>query len=115
MIPYNKNAFGLNLIFRVHGSAVYRSIVPSLVSVGFYFCIRRLYDSASDDFGQEVGHPYAIGVLVGSTTFLLVFRASQGYNRYWEGATSVGLGTPVPPDCGSKFHLILNSQNLAQH
>lgn len=89
MIPYNKNAFGLNLIFRVHGSAVYRSIVPSLVSVGFYFCIRRLYDSASDDFGQEVGHPYAIGVLVGSTTFLLVFRASQGYNRYWEGATSV--------------------------
>ena len=87
MITYNRHAFGLNLIFRVHGSAVYRSIVPSLVAVGFFFLIRKYSDTK--DFGEEIGHPYAIGVLVASTTFLIVFRANQGYSRYWEAAGAI--------------------------
>eukprot|EP00980_Cylindrotheca_fusiformis_P024506 scaffold11977_cov107-Cylindrotheca_fusiformis.AAC.1 len=90
MITYNRSAFGLNLVFRVHGSAVYRSILPSLLSVAIFFLIHFRYkygQQLSDQ--QELGHPYAIGVLVGSVSFLIVFRASQGYARYWEGATSV--------------------------
>jgi predicted membrane chloride channel (bestrophin family) len=90
MITYNRSACGLNLIFRVHGSAVYRSILPSLVSVGFFFLIQYRYqEEASLREQQDLGHPYAMGVLVSSVTFLIVFRASQGYARYMEGASSV--------------------------
>jgi predicted membrane chloride channel (bestrophin family) len=87
MITYNRSAFGLNLIFRVHGSAVYRSILPSLVSVAVYFLFHYRYSSFTEK--QDLAHPYAMGVLVSSVTFLIVFRASQGYARYWEGAGSV--------------------------
>jgi predicted membrane chloride channel (bestrophin family) len=88
MITYNQSAFGLNLIFRFQGSAVYRSIVPSLIAVGIFFLIRN-YSSADAEVGEQIAHPYAIGVLVASTTFLLIFRANQGYARYWEAATAV--------------------------
>ncbi|CAJ1959422.1 unnamed protein product [Cylindrotheca closterium] len=90
MITYNRSAFGLNLIFRVHGSAVYRSIFPSLFSVGLYFLVHfRSQAGLSYQEQQDLGHPYAIGVLVSSITFLIVFRASQGYARYWEGASCI--------------------------
>jgi hypothetical protein len=87
MITYNRSAFGLNLIFRVHGSAVYRSIIPSVVAVACFFLIRDWSDRTSRD--GELGHPYAIGVLVSSTTFLVVFRLNQGYSRYWEACSAV--------------------------
>jgi hypothetical protein len=86
MITYNRSAFGLNLIFRVHGSAVYRSCIPSFVAVMCYFIIRETMKTTQ--YNQDLGHPYAIGVLVASTTFLVVFRANNGYNRYWEACTS---------------------------
>ena len=87
MITYNRSAFGLNLIFRVHGSAVYRSVIPSLVAVACFFLIREYMDRTSRE--GELGHPYAIGVLLSSTTFLVVFRLNQGYSRYWEACTAV--------------------------
>ena len=84
MITYNRSAFGVNLIFRIYGSAVYRSVVPSILAVAFYYLIHNLdYGKLN---GDELGHPYAVGVLVGSTTFLVVFRVNQGYSRYWEAA-----------------------------
>ena len=89
MITYNRHAFGLNLIFRVHGSAVYRSIVPSLVAVACFFWIRSYSLSHGEEMAEHIGHPYAIGVLVASTTFLIVFRANQGYSRYWEAAGAI--------------------------
>ena len=33
MIIYQKEYFGLNLLFRVHGSAVYRAVIPALTAV----------------------------------------------------------------------------------
>ena len=39
-------------------------------------------------YNEDLGHPYAIGLLVSSTTFLVVFRANNGYNRYWEACTA---------------------------
>lgn len=38
---------------------------------------------------NDLQHPYAIAVLVSCTTFLIVFRANQGYSRYWEAAGSI--------------------------
>ena len=43
MIIYTKNSFGVNLIFRVHGSAVYRAIVPALIAVGFYYFFENVW------------------------------------------------------------------------
>jgi predicted membrane chloride channel (bestrophin family) len=88
MITYNRSAFGFNLLFRVSGSAVYRSVFPSLFSVAIYFLVHFQYSTLLPSYLEEkdLGHPYAIGVLVGSVTFLIVFRANQGYARYWEGA-----------------------------
>mmetsp|Transcript_5464 Transcript_5464/g.16147 ORF Transcript_5464/g.16147 Transcript_5464/m.16147 type:complete len:660 (+) Transcript_5464:436-2415(+) len=90
MITYRRSLFGLNLIFRVHGSAVYRSILPSLCGVVIYLAI-RLPDQDGDDSkrNDDVSHPYALGVLIASTTFLLVFRANQGYARYWEATGAI--------------------------
>lgn len=96
MITYDKTAFGLNLIFRVHGSAVYRAVIPGLLSVLCLFMFRGFRNSWDGSFEQVFGrlendlqHPYAVGVLVSSTTFLIVFRINNAYNRYWEAAGGV--------------------------
>jgi hypothetical protein len=92
MIQYFKGAFGLNLLFRVHGSAVYRGMIPGLVSVGVYLAMAysRCFEDCNDLNGEnDTGHPYAVGVLVSSVSFLIVFRANQGYNRYWEACGAV--------------------------
>ena len=88
MIIYNRSAFGVNLLFRIRGSSVYRTIFPSLLSVGLYCLLHYVYNDGKIERERELGHPYAVGVLVGSITFLIVFRANQGYARYWEGASS---------------------------
>lgn len=96
MITYDKSAFGLNLIFRVHGSAVYRAVIPGVLSVVCLFLIRAVrnnfngtFDQAFDRLENDLQHPYAVGVLVSSTTFLIVFRINNAYNRYWEAAGGI--------------------------
>ena len=29
-------------------------------------------------------HPYALGLLIGGITFLIIFRLTNSYGRYWE-------------------------------
>jgi predicted membrane chloride channel (bestrophin family) len=91
MITYNRSAFGWILIFHIHGSAVYRSILPAALSVALFFLFRNRYRNGSDG-NADLLHPNALGVLVTSATFVIVFRLNQGYNRYWEA-------------CGSVFHM----------
>jgi predicted membrane chloride channel (bestrophin family) len=86
MIVYEKDAFGINLLFRVHGSAVYRAIIPALCSVGFFVIIQFLWDERAK---SEILHPYACGLLIGGITFLIIFRLTQSYGRYWEAASAV--------------------------
>eukprot|EP00529_Nitzschia_sp_RCC80_P015446 CAMPEP_0113482500 /NCGR_PEP_ID=MMETSP0014_2-20120614/22950_1 /TAXON_ID=2857 /ORGANISM="Nitzschia sp." /LENGTH=703 /DNA_ID=CAMNT_0000376017 /DNA_START=354 /DNA_END=2461 /DNA_ORIENTATION=- /assembly_acc=CAM_ASM_000159 len=88
MITYNRSAFGWRLIFRVHGSAVYRSILPALISVAIYFFFDKVYETGFDDT-QDTTHPYVVGTLIASTTFLLVFKLNNSYGRYWEAAGHV--------------------------
>ena len=92
MITYDKSAFGLNLILRVHGSAAYRAVVPGLLAVACLLVLRYARDgslTAETRDENDLQHPYAIGILVASTTFLIVFRANQGYSRYWESAGAI--------------------------
>jgi len=89
MITYERSAYGWRLLFQFHGSAVYRSILPSLVSVALYFLYKE-YNIEGKGVGEEdILHPYAVGVLVASSTFLIIFKLNQSYGRYWEacGAT----------------------------
>jgi hypothetical protein len=87
MINYNRSAFGLKLLLRIHGSAIYRSFFVASFAVGFFLLLRIHFHD--NEMGEQLGHPYAIGVVISGTTFLIVFRASQGYSRYWEATTSV--------------------------
>lgn len=89
MITYDKSAFGLKLLIRIHGSAAYRAILPGILSVLVLLLIRYFRDgdgtlTAQSRDENDLQHPYAIGILVASTSFLIVFRANQGYARYWE-------------------------------
>jgi predicted membrane chloride channel (bestrophin family) len=92
MITYDKGVFSLNLLARFHGSAVYRAMFFGVAAVGFYLVISYVWhddEDVVDPRDREVQHPYALGVLVTSVTFLIVFRANQGYGRYWEATSNV--------------------------
>jgi predicted membrane chloride channel (bestrophin family) len=90
MINYHRSAFGLNLLLRIHGSAVYRAFFPALISV-LMFLFLRMYINEDDaqPVEQTLEHPYVIGVVVSGITFLIVFRASSSYARYWEATSSL--------------------------
>ena len=49
----------------------------------------RIYWFNDNELKSEIEHPYAVGMVISGITFLIVFRASQGYNRYWDAATRV--------------------------
>eukprot|EP00567_Pseudictyota_dubia_P001625 CAMPEP_0197466698 /NCGR_PEP_ID=MMETSP1175-20131217/65181_1 /TAXON_ID=1003142 /ORGANISM="Triceratium dubium, Strain CCMP147" /LENGTH=606 /DNA_ID=CAMNT_0043002747 /DNA_START=314 /DNA_END=2134 /DNA_ORIENTATION=- len=89
MIEYTKGAYGLNLLFRVHGSAVYKATIPGIISALLYVLLFYLWDPPKEGDDRALNHPYAIGVLVTSITFLIVFRANNGYQRYWEACGAV--------------------------
>lgn len=79
MIKYTKGIFGLNLLFRVHGSAIYRAVLPAILAAITFILIYHFWDK---DPQSVLLHPYAAGVLIGGITFLLVFRVTQSYGRY---------------------------------
>ena len=94
MIEYYRGPYGANLLFRWHGSALAKAFIPGLLSVAFYLALHyaleyNYYDTATGEYQNAVNHPYAIGVLVSSVSFLIIFRANYGYQRYWEACTTV--------------------------
>jgi predicted membrane chloride channel (bestrophin family) len=123
MIDYLKGIYGTNLLRRVHGSALYRGSLVGLLSVFVYLLIvlrwnvrgrhdQFLPDGAHhdhdgryggndyDDAGGDLNDPLAVGVLISSVTFLIVFRANTGYQRYWEA-------------CGYLHHFLSKSSDAA--
>ena len=96
MIDYFKGIYGINLLFRIHGSALYKGSLVGILSLGVYLAIvlrwnengRSIYANNNNDNEQSLDHPYGVGVLVGSVTFLIIFRANSGYQRYWEACVS---------------------------
>ena len=83
MIDYFKGIYGLNLLARVHGSALYKGSLVGLLSVLVYLLIDLRWNK-----GDDLDHPYGVGVLVSSVSFLIIFRANYGYQRYWEACVS---------------------------
>lgn len=91
MIIYEQNLFGLNNLGRVHGSAAYKVLLPTMLSTLIIF----LFNWYSLDDGREsrddriVQHPYGVGAFISVFSFLLTFRLNYAYQRYWEGASAV--------------------------
>lgn len=93
MIDYYKGLFGLNLIFRIHGSIIIKAIVPGLISLPIYFAVVYAWKEETGSGATDLNHPYAIGVLVGSASIIITFRANQGYDRVsWSIAASLTNG-----------------------
>jgi len=91
MIEYYKGAYSLNLLFRAHGSATYKAILPGILSVVVYLLIATVWRQReqTDPADAALTHPYAAGVLVSAVSFIIIFRANNSYQRYWEACGAV--------------------------
>lgn len=89
MIKYNSGSFGFSVLLRIHGSAVYKSLLPSLISSVIFIALFETVELQSENQSKLFVHPYPMGALISALTFLLAFRANFAYNRYWEGIGSV--------------------------
>lgn len=81
MIIYHQELFGVHLLPRAHGSAVYRAILPSAIStslllIGFY-----TVDLTPGEGGGIIENPYAVGVFIAFFTYVVTFRANFSYGR----------------------------------
>jgi hypothetical protein len=93
MIVYDSDALGLGILLRVHGSAVYKALLPALFSTFLLAAIESLVPWCALYFDSPgctpLSHPYVIGVLISFVGFLLTFRLSYSYSRYTDGAHSI--------------------------
>ena len=95
MIPYEGGLYNFHLLFRVHGSAVYKSVIPALLSTNLYLLVYFFYPRADEiaisdsDDQYAFDDPYAIAVIIGVFTFLLTFRVNDSYRKFWEATNSV--------------------------
>jgi len=111
MIIYNESHdfFGLKILSRIHGSAAYKSFVPSLVSSGFLLLIHFFLEEPNSNGNERwFGHPYPLSSMVVAFTFLLTFKCSFSYNRYWEACTAIHVMHAKWLDVGMEmgaFHL----------
>jgi predicted membrane chloride channel (bestrophin family) len=86
MIKYHGGAYGLQILLRLHGSAVFKSSTPALLSTAIYVIMLHTYWESDTDI---LGNPYPMGTLMVAFSFLLTFKMSFSYNRYWEAVTAV--------------------------
>ncbi|KAI8466896.1 MAG: hypothetical protein J3K34DRAFT_432097 [Monoraphidium minutum] len=87
MILYNKDWWGLLLILRAYGSAFPRVLPPVLVSGALTAALA--WGGTHESIAALWVHPYAYSIFAAILSFILVFRAQYGYNRWWEGATQL--------------------------
>eukprot|EP00956_Cyclotella_meneghiniana_P035412 scaffold114619_cov55-Cyclotella_meneghiniana.AAC.1 len=88
MIDYYKGVFNFNLLLRIHGSALYKSSLIGLLAVLVYLLLQISSNSSSAP-ADNLDHPYSVGVLVSSVSFVIVFRANYSYQRYWNAVSAL--------------------------
>jgi hypothetical protein len=81
MITYVNGSFGIPILGRVHGSALYKSVLPALISTIIYVLMVEFssWSARGPEYKQLFLHPYPMQALVTAFTFLLVFRANYRY------------------------------------
>ena len=81
MIIYGRGTPTLDVIFRVHGSALYKAFIPSMCSTGILLVMHYLLESPDPELDPWFSHPYPIAAMLGAFTFLLTFKGTFSYNR----------------------------------
>lgn len=91
MIDYDKHAWcGLRLFVAIIGSVMPRTLFLAIASSGMTIVLAVHGYGVGQELMEEVfGHPYSFQVYAVFFSFLLVFRSSLAYGRYWEGITNV--------------------------
>lgn len=89
MLTYEKSFFSLNLLCRVHGSAAYKATIPSLLSCVLYMIFYSISIEHTEQGEKLISHPYAVGGVITSVAFVVVFRANYAYQRYWDGSGNI--------------------------
>eukprot|EP00978_Attheya_sp_CCMP212_P008996 scaffold21187_cov54-Attheya_sp.AAC.1 len=84
MIIYNSL---FDLFSRVHGSALYKGMLPGLVSCGLFGLLHS--DAVRDPVGKALKHPAEVGIVITIVTFIMLFRANYAYLRYIEASSAV--------------------------
>jgi predicted membrane chloride channel (bestrophin family) len=79
MIKYYGGAYGLQILLRLHGSAVFKSLTPALLSTAIYVILWHFY--VKNQQQDILEHPYPMGALLVAFSFLLTFKMSFSYDR----------------------------------
>lgn len=90
MIVYRHGSQIYQTLFRVHGSALYKGGAPAVVSTVFLLVLEYCFDDPNSEIEERwFTHPYPIAAMIAMFTFLLTFKTSFSYNRYWEACTAI--------------------------
>jgi len=90
MIVYRHGSQIYQTLFRVHGSALYKGGAPAVVSTVFLLVLEYCFNDPNSEIDERwFTHPYPIAAMVAMFTFLLTFKTSFSYNRYWEACTAI--------------------------
>eukprot|EP00536_Pseudo-nitzschia_multiseries_P016792 jgi/Psemu1/247776/estExt_Genewise1.C_12380007 len=103
MILYNSSYFGLPQLAIFNGSAVYRTVLPSLVSTIMF--VAYISSFGHGDTAQEIKpyegkkeavftvHPFVITIYVMAYSLIINHRLNYCYQRYWESCSSIFMMT----------------------
>ena len=90
MIVYGHGSKIYQTLFRVHGSALYKGTIPAVFSTTILLILKCFTEEPTHELEYRwFAHPYPIASMVAAFTFLLSFKCSFSYSRYWEACTSL--------------------------
>jgi hypothetical protein len=86
MIVYPQGTAIYQTLYRIHGSALYKGLLPALLSTGFLLLLKFTIDEPNALVDERwFIHPYPIAAMLAAFTFLLTFKCSFSYNRVSDG------------------------------
>lgn len=91
MIIYDqRSCAGLPLLFQLTGS-IYPRVVPHIcLASGIVLALKGVdHWTDIDDFNSIFDHPYVYQIYTFVLGFVMVFRSSLAYSRFWEGRTNI--------------------------
>lgn len=74
-------AYGFRILFRLHGSAAFKSLTPAFLSTAVYVAFYYAFPGLYTDELQIFDNPYPLAALISAFSFMLTFKASFSYNR----------------------------------
>ena len=91
MIIYDQRRWaGLPLIFQLAGSIYPRCLPHILISSGVVVALKAIENWTDIEWFQDVfKHPYVYQIYTFVLGFIMVFRTSLAYSRFWEGRTEL--------------------------